>query len=295
MLTPICVAASLAFVIGTAQATEVNCNKGETIADALQNKEKNRGKTINIKGTCVESPTFIADDITLRGIPGFAPTVFGTITVDGAQRSRIEGITVTGSTDFGIGIINGATATIVDNMINGNTLSGISILFGSSAALTGNTITGNGESGMDVSFNSQANLRGGNIVNSNTFEEIFVSKASSFHAGVSPFTGLRDTFTNNDAEYAIIHVKENSNVDIRNSDVTCTTPCTTAVETVDTATFRAQNNTKITGNIFAYHGGVRVRKATEFFGTLFCGDGGYSYGNVSCGQTCSGSVTGTCM
>jgi parallel beta-helix repeat protein len=255
ILTPICLAASLAFVIGTAQATEVNCNRGETIADALQRK----GKTINIKGTCVESPTFIADDITLRGIPGFAPTVFGTITVDGAQRFRIEGIKVTGSTDFGIGIINGSTATIVDNMINDNTSSGISVLFGSSAVLTGNTITGNGEGGINVSYSSHANLLGGNTVNGNTEDEIFVSKASSFHSGVSPYTGIhRDTFMENEADLATIHVKENSNVDIRDSDINCTALCTNAVESVDTATFRAQNNTKITGNIFAFHGGVRI-------------------------------------
>ncbi len=60
--------------------------------------------------------------------------------------------------------------------------------------LTGNTIKGNGESGIFVSHGSQAHLLGGNAVSGNVKEEIFVSQSSSFRAGVSPYTGVKDTF-----------------------------------------------------------------------------------------------------
>jgi parallel beta-helix repeat protein len=273
---------------GTGIDITVDCDLGEMIA-----KDDIAGKTIEIRGTCTESPTFTADDKTLQAAPGLAATVIGTIKVDGAQRFRIEGITVTGSTDAGILIINGATATIVDNIINAHSSTGISVKFGSSAVLTGNTITGNGDSGIAVLDNSQANLRGGNAVSGNALEEIFVARSSSFRAGVSPYTGAKDTFTEVGAD-PVFHVKESSSADIRNSDILCTTLCPNAVDSLYGSTFRAQNNTNITGNIAANQGGVRVQTTATFSGKLSCAAGGYSYGNVSCGQTCNGSVTGTC-
>jgi hypothetical protein len=280
------------------RAKTVNCYEGNASVQSKIDKVKaGRDTTIFIVGFCDERVTITKDGITLSGNKNGWDTIdngLTEVTVTGAQRVQIEYLKITGA-GSGVIVRHGATATIIGNNIYANTDAGVEVNYGSSAVLNDNIITGNGETGIFVGHGSQARLRGGNTVSSNTGEEIFVSQVSSFRAGVSPYTGVKDIFTENEFELAAIHVKENSNVDIRNTDIICILPCTNAIETVDTATFRAQNNTSITGNIFAFHAGVRVRRPTEFFGTLNCGDGAYTYGHVFCGQTCNGDVTGSGM
>lgn len=276
----------------------VNCwEPGASVQDEIDDVKVGRDTTIFIMGFCDERVTITRDGITLSGNKDGSNAIgdgdgLAEVTVTGARRVQIEYLKITGA-GSGVNVIHGATATIIGNNIYTNTLSGVEVNYGSSAVLTDNDITGNGENGIFVGHGSQAHLLGGNAVSGNGEEEIFVSQSSSFRAGVSP-TGVKDTFTENEGDgIAAIHVKESASVDIRNSDILCTTPCTTAVVSLFGSTFRAQNNTSITGNIFANHGGVRVQTSATFSGKLTCISAGYSYGFVSCGQTCFGEIPGT--
>ena len=276
----------------------VNCYRDNASVQSKIDKVKaGRDTIIFIVGFCDERVTITKDGITLSGNKngsGMRGGGLAEVTVTGARRVQIEYLNLNGA-GSGVIVTHGATATIIGNNIYANTFGGVEVNYGSSALFTGNRITGNGEGGIFVGHGSSARLSGGNTVFSNTGEEVFVSQVSSLRSGESPYTGVKDIFTENEFELAAIQVKENSNVDVRNTDIICIEDCTNAIEPIDTATFRAQNNTSITGNISAFQAGVRVRQETKFFGTLFCNTGAYTYGFVHCEETCSGDVPGTCV
>src|SRR4029434_5824479 len=86
----------------------VNCNAGQSIANALKRYVQGNGLLINFSGTCNEHIDLLRDDITIHGTAPTA-TINGTnntdqvIAIDG-KRVRLESLTVTGGRD---GIVAG--------------------------------------------------------------------------------------------------------------------------------------------------------------------------------------------
>jgi hypothetical protein len=267
-----------AFLVGVAAATEVNCGSGDKISNALQKK----GKTIIIRGTCGENVMITADDITLRGHPIDNGAIAGSVTIDGAQRTVIQDLDVTGPSTDGITVVNGASAVITNNSISGHVDVGLRIDNGSTVVATDNDITG-GTNGIWVVRNSAAWLQGGNSVGGAYEETVFVNQSSSFRAGIGT---SRDIFTNSTSStdgITVLAVKEVSSMDIRNADITCSASCSDAVGISGGGTFRTKGDVRITGDVFVGAGsGVRLDGPTFLSGGLVCGFGSYGFGKLDC-------------
>ena len=79
----------------------VDCNRGQTIANALKQGDFRRPLVVVVRGTCDEHVSIARDDVTLRGQPGTEPTVNGpNSTIDTIVISKdtvnIEDLTVMG-------------------------------------------------------------------------------------------------------------------------------------------------------------------------------------------------------
>lgn len=266
--------ASLVLFSETVGATEVDCDSGETISDALNRP----GKTISIKGTCVEDVVVKKDDTTLRGDDTWGGTIQGSVLIDGFRRVTIENLHLSNSTTDAIAVVNGAFATIIDNEITNYTDAGIRVELSSLAILKGNIVSG-GVNGIIVARGSDLRSQGGNTLSNSSAESVFVNQASSFRAGVGT---ERDSFSNNAVE-AVLSVKEVSSIDVRNADIICAGACEsfTAVVVTGGGTFRTRNDVLIDGNVFVRAGsGVRLDD-TIVDGQLICAAGSYGFGNAS--------------
>jgi hypothetical protein len=145
----------------------------QRVVDRLTDRPGDRPATIVIRGSCTEDVTIKRDNLTLAGDGG---TVHGTITILGARRVVIRGLTITGSgagvvgtdnaaftvedsflhhndTD-GIVVDNGAHATITRNRGRG-----IHVNHGASAEITKNTIEDNRSDGIGVYNDAYASVR----------------------------------------------------------------------------------------------------------------------------------------
>lgn len=173
---------------------KVNCNKGETITDALQ-KFDDKPITIQVKGTCNENVTIDKDDVTLIAHPsggainGVEP-IDATVIIRG-DRTVIDGLTVTGGGD-GIRVLGksalirnstvqnvgwhsipfyGGNGTVDNCTILNSGIDGVFVLYGS-ALVTNNRIQTSGYDGVAIGHGGIATVTdsmiqksGGNGVN----------------------------------------------------------------------------------------------------------------------------------
>jgi hypothetical protein len=150
----------------------VDCNKGETIANALQ--QLGSPITIQVKGTCTENVEIMRDDVTLKADPS-AGTITGpdstkpTIRVR-AARTVIDGLLVTGGSSgvsnvggdvtiqncmvrntgsSAILFFHGGRGTVDNCIVQDNARHGIYIE-GASATVTNSTISSNTSTGIKV-------------------------------------------------------------------------------------------------------------------------------------------------
>lgn len=124
---------------GGGQMVTVDCPE-DSIGDALAQAKPGRALVLTVTGTCTENVTIARDDVTVQG----GGQVVGQITVDGAQRVTISGVTVTGP---GNGIEARANAAIIvrNATIENNEISGIDVRQGAFALIDGNVIRFNTE------------------------------------------------------------------------------------------------------------------------------------------------------
>src|SRR6185436_6419164 len=83
---------------GDTKTVNVDCGKGDTIQQALdQHAKPGRALTVKIKGTCTENVVITADDTTLIGDPTATVTstdpAQNTILVNAASRCTVENLT----------------------------------------------------------------------------------------------------------------------------------------------------------------------------------------------------------
>lgn len=237
------------------QMVEVNC-PGDSIGDALAKAKPGGVLTVTVTGTCPENVTIARNDVTLQG----SGQVFGQITVDGAQRVVITGLTVTGP-GSGIEARGNAAINVWNATIENNAIFGLDIRQGAFAVIDGNMIRFNGQCDVLVRDSGHARVLN-NIVEAN------LPKPASCDALVGAFRDSRirmggNTITNNAASGFAVDVEHGStfrqdqghdtitgnvrvvntaNADFRDTDLTGN------VLVGESANFRTRNSL-ITGNV----------------------------------------------
>ncbi len=188
---------SVGLVTGTAEAAtvKVNCNKGQTIADALT---QNPGQplVVDIKGVCNENVTVTRNNVTLqgknpnaseiRGVPEADPFAESPITLLGAQLVVIDKLTVSGGDSSGIAAI-ASFFTVSNSVIENNGRSGIAVSTGSTARIDNNMLRGNAHHGILVAaaFAQITN----NMIHNNTRNGIGVFAGGNAHIGADIVSG----------------------------------------------------------------------------------------------------------
>ena len=133
-----------------------------------------------VKGACTGPVTIIADGLTL--IASGPASVNGqgqdVITVNGAQRVTLNGLTITGGNN-GVVITNTGQATLQNDTVTANGVSGILVESNSSATAFGGTTTGNGFNGIDLEATSSLLVIGSYSSSGNGVFGINVNNGSS--------------------------------------------------------------------------------------------------------------------
>ncbi len=149
------------------EAITVDCNTpGQTLAAAMQ--AASPGDTIQFTGTCMETVTITQNDTILDGqgsgtIDGggaaLGDGIDGTLTIDGAKRVTIRGLTVQNGQD-GIVATNGAAVSMTDVVSKDHADDGIQVVYNSSMQVGGAvTSMGNADDGIVVSDSSTLDIR----------------------------------------------------------------------------------------------------------------------------------------
>jgi hypothetical protein len=159
---------------------KVNCDKGQTITEALNHADP--GDTIRVTGVCTERVVIKTDRLTLDGqgtavLSGRAggPLDFNAVlTVDGARGVNITGLTVQNSPAEGILGRRGAAFTVLGTRVRDNAFTGISVGDGSTADVTDTVIQRNNE-GLDVYTGASAILRGSIAITHNASNGVTIN------------------------------------------------------------------------------------------------------------------------
>ncbi len=152
------------------RTVEVDCTKGKTIAKALERGNEDKPLVVIVQGICNENVVIDRDDVTIVA-DAEGGTVSGTITILGARRVVIKGLTVTGS---GAGVVgtDNAAFTVEDSVLDRNDTDGIVVNNGAHATITRNTITNNGQASLpDSGRGIYVNDGGTAEITKNTIED----------------------------------------------------------------------------------------------------------------------------
>lgn len=173
---------SPAMALADSNTTLVNCARGDAIQAALGKKNPHQPLTVMIRGVCAEHVTIQEDDVTLQGEVVENDGISGSVTIDGARRVVVAGLTIGNPTGNGVTITNGGSATIRGNHINDSSGYGLFLRHGSFALVNDNTMLRNGivnqsdvdASGIAVSMGSTVRAARNLIAeNANTGIEVF--------------------------------------------------------------------------------------------------------------------------
>jgi parallel beta-helix repeat protein len=172
-----------------------NCDK--TLLQPVLDRLRTLPETIIVTGTCDENLVIKKDDVTIQGgtyLP-FDPTQ-STISVQGARRVLITGVTVIGGRN-GIVVSQGGSLTVEGNSnISGATQIGVAAVYGSSVTVNSSTIQGN-LYGVMASDNSALVLSNSTVTN-NTGSGVLSIRSSSARIGQNPLGASGpNTITNN--------------------------------------------------------------------------------------------------
>jgi hypothetical protein len=152
---------------------KVDCDKGETITDAL--KHAASGDTIRVTGLCQERVTITTDRITLDGQGravvdggGGGPAEFSAVvTVKSASGVTIKGLTIRNGPGEGILAQGGASFTLQAAHVHGNGFTGVSVGGNSTAEVIDTSIHHNGL-GVDVYTGSSLIAKGAIAITDNS-------------------------------------------------------------------------------------------------------------------------------
>jgi hypothetical protein len=164
----ICATALTLFAVGSLPAASaqtltvtVDCNRGQTIANALKQGDSRKPLVVVVRGTCNEHVSINRDDVTLRGQPGAGATLNGpSATTDTIvilkDAVNIENLTVTGGFN---GIrLQGPSYAGVRNVLVRNTANNGIIVRAGDIAIENSTVEYAGGSGLALSRGASARI-----------------------------------------------------------------------------------------------------------------------------------------
>jgi hypothetical protein len=210
----------------------VNCNGGKTIGATLADEGTKQPLVLQVQGTCAERVNIGRDDVTLEG----DGTIAGPVTIDGAQRVVIDGLTITNPAGTGVTITNGGSATLQNNDISNNAAYGVFLRNASVAVVNNNKMINNGITGTDVDASgigvAQASMvrasRNEIRENANTGIEVFDNSTYRGEGDIiamrtsSPGRSAVDTFRAGLVDLrgvtvnGVVHVNQQSQLQVRN-------------------------------------------------------------------------------
>lgn len=187
---------SMVFALAMVMATTVqarnfqpvDCDRGDSINDALAQRDFNEKLLIEISGTCNEDVLVKTDDAILTKDPdAFVPPKIKKITVDGARRVLLKDIDV--SNDNGTGIVAKNNASLTVDTVNSeyNTENGMLIEKGAVADITNSNFTDNADEGIVAENRGTVTVEGGEI------SENTNSSVSARNNSLIKFTGVTTT------------------------------------------------------------------------------------------------------
>jgi Right handed beta helix region len=147
------VSAALAGPLPRTNTFTVDCNRHQTIADAIARGDERKPLVITVRGTCHESVSIARDDVTLQGDPTAAGAVSGpdpnvnTLQIL-ASRVTVDDLTIAGGR-VGVQVQDAYGALIQNTVIEHTALDGIRIFVGD-ADVTGCTVRQTGGAGIAV-------------------------------------------------------------------------------------------------------------------------------------------------
>ena len=181
-----------------ARTVRVDCDKGQTIAAALEQNAPDL--VIEFSGTCGEDVLIARDGVTLRGVgravvAGAASTPpAAAVTVQGASNVVLAAFMANDVDNRALEIRNGANVT-VDGVTGTDSVSGIILRRGSSAFVRDSSFNGNANHGIEVWESSTLILEGAVEASQNGRVGLLVSGNS--HASVT-FFGVQLKVNQND-------------------------------------------------------------------------------------------------
>jgi hypothetical protein len=156
----------------------VNCTRNESLAPIAANAPDNT--VINVKGTCQGPINISASGLQIKasGTAGINGGGKDAVTINGAQRVTLSGLTITGGNN-GVVLQNGAQVTLANDTVSANNLTGILALGNSSVTVTGGSSQGNSVHGLDIEATSSLIVMGSYSVSGNGVFGINVNNGSS--------------------------------------------------------------------------------------------------------------------
>jgi len=160
----------------------VDCNRGQTITQALRKGDSRNPLIVVIRGTCNEHVSISRDDVTLRGQPGTGATVNGpSATTDTIvilkDTVNIEDLTVTGGFN---GIrLQGPSYAGVKNVLVRNTANNGIIVRAGDIAIENSTVEYAGGSGLVLGRAASARVFGNSNFRHSHFNGIYAQNNST--------------------------------------------------------------------------------------------------------------------
>jgi hypothetical protein len=141
----------------------VDCNRGQTITDALRQGDARKPLVVVVRGTCNEHVSISRDDVTLRGQPGTGATINGpSATTDTIlilkDAVNIEDLTVTGGYN-GIRLQGPSYAGVKNVLVRNTAFNGIIVRAGD-IAIENSTVEYAGGSGLALARAASARVFG---------------------------------------------------------------------------------------------------------------------------------------
>lgn len=174
---------------GSDKGVVVNCNKGESIAKALETGRAQRSElTVMIKGVCHENVIITNDDVTLKGITSDAgisgiDSDANTVTIIGASRVSLQKLAITNGRN-GVAGVNGAGYEISECHVHANANNGLVVNRGSNGMVNNNLVENNGARGIGIDDGSHATVIS-NTVRMNGTRGIEVESNSNGRIGLT--------------------------------------------------------------------------------------------------------------
>jgi len=142
----------------------VDCDSGDEIQRALEQRNYNEKLSIQISGTCDEDVVIKNDDVILEALDPTAMPSIKSITVEGARRVMLMNLEVSNNSGTGVIAKKGASLDVQGGSIKDNSVDGLAVETGATATLDGVEVSGNAENGISADKNASVKVMLGDLV-----------------------------------------------------------------------------------------------------------------------------------